>query len=270
MKKPLVVVRGAGDIATGVIWRLWRSGFPVIATECARPSAIRRKVAFSEAVYDGKAEVEGAVCCLVRTTSEAEEILAAGMVPLFVDENCVLLRKFNPDVLVDAILAKKNLGTNCQMAPVTIALGPGFTAGKDVDAVVETKRGHHLGRVYLSGEAIANTSVPGEIGGVAEQRVIHAPVSGVIHNRRQIGDVVFAGECLAVIEMEDGQMEEVIATIPGVLRGLIRDGYAVDRGLKIADIDPRLDQRENCFTISDKARAVAGGVLEAILYLTKK
>ena len=166
--------------------------------------------------------------------------------------------------MVDAILAKKNLGTNRDMAPITVALGPGFTAGVDVDAVVETKRGHHLGRVLWTGTAAANTGIPGIIGGYGKERVIHCPAKGILCNVRKITDTVKKGEVIALVETAEGTVP-VEATLDGILRGLIRDGYPVTVGFKIADIDPRSEEYNNCFTISDKARCIAGGVLEAIL-----
>lgn len=164
---------------------------------------------------------------------------------------------------MDAILAKKNLGTTKDMAPLTIGLGPGFCAGADVDAVIETKRGHNLGRIIRQGSAYPNTGIPGIIGGYGAERVIHAPAAGRMKNRSKIGDIVEAGQVLAVIEGEDGSTE-VSATIDGLLRGLIRDDYPVTKGFKIADIDPRKEELANCFTISDKARCIAGSVLEVI------
>jgi xanthine dehydrogenase accessory factor len=166
--------------------------------------------------------------------------------------------------VVDGILAKKNMGTNRNMAPITVALGPGFVAGEDVDAVIETKRGHHLGRVLWNGSAAPNTGIPGIIGGYGKERVIHCPAKGILRNVKKITDLVSKGEVIAVVETEEGVIP-VEATLDGILRGLIRDGYPVKPGFKIADIDPRLDERQNCFTISDKARCIAGGVLEAIM-----
>lgn len=260
--RKMVVVRGGGDLATGTILRLHACGFSVLALECARPTAIRRKVAFCEAVYDGVVQVEGVICRRVDTPQQAHEVCQAGEIPLLVDETGESLAQIRPVALVDAILAKKNLGTTRDMAPITIALGPGFTAGVDVDAVVETMRGHRLGRVLYSGTAQPNTGVPGNIGGYTRERVIHAPADGALELCTAIGDVVQAGQTLAMV----GQVP-VPATIDGVLRGLIREGFPVTRGLKIADIDPRLQERDNCTSVSDKARAIGGGVLEALLHL---
>lgn len=258
-----IVVRGGGDLATGTIHRLWSAGFRVLVLETARPAAIRRQVSLCEAVYEGKTTVEGLTAVLVSDVKEAEAVWAEGNVPMLVDPEGGCLAEVKPAVLVDAIIAKKNLGTNRAMAPCTIALGPGFTAGEDVDVVIETSRGHNLGRVITSGTAKPNTGRPGNIGGYTVERVIHSPAKGIMHNIHAIGDVVEAGEDIAWIET-DGEKVLVNATIPGIIRGLIREGYPVTKGFKIADIDPRREELRNCFTISDKARCIAGSVLEQV------
>jgi xanthine dehydrogenase accessory factor len=176
----------------------------------------------------------------------------------------LIIHLLKPLAVVDAILAKKNLGTSREMAPITVALGPGFTAQEDVDAVVETKRGHNLGRVLWEGCAAPNTGIPGIIGGYGRERVIHCPAEGILRNVKKITDTVTRGEVIAVVETREGTVP-VKATLDGILRGLIRDGYPVTPGFKMADIDPRAEELGNCFTISDKARCIAGGVLEAIL-----
>jgi selenium-dependent molybdenum hydroxylase system YqeB family protein len=264
--KSLIIVRGGGDIASGTIYKLYQSGFQVLITEIAHPSAIRRNVAFSEAVYEGTQTIEGCTCYRAKNVYEAEQFLNQGKLTLLVDETMDCLSYFHPMALVDGILAKKNLGTTKEMAPITIALGPGFTAGVDVDAVIETKRGHQLGRILYEGTAIANTGIPGNIAGFSKERVIHAGTEGILRNVKTITDVVSKGEILAYIETATDKVP-VPATMDGLLRGLIRDGYPVTKGFKIADIDPRLTEYDNCFTISDKARCIAGGVLEAILHL---
>lgn len=263
----VVLVRGAGDLATGTILRLHNCGFRVLAVECARPSAIRRRAAFCEAVFDGTATVEGVTARLIDRIEQADAVWNAGEIPLIVDETAVCAAACAPAVLVDAILAKRNLGTTRDMAPITIGLGPGFTAGGDVDAVVETMRGHRLGRVIYDGAALPNTGVPGPIAGFAAERVIHAPASGAMTFVRSpepvdIGSIVQKGQTIGFV----GGVP-VTATLDGVLRGLIREGYPVTEGLKIADIDPRAQEVQNCTTVSDKARAIAGGVLEAMLHL---
>lgn len=254
-----VLIRGAGEMATGVAWRLHRSGFRCLMTEVERPLAVRRGVAFSEAVYDGEKVVEGVRAVLIRSPSEVEGVWRRGEVAVLVDPEASCLREVRPDVLVDAIMAKRNLGTRKDQAPLVIGLGPGFRAGWDVHAVVETNRGHNLGRVIWNGEAEPDTGIPGAIGGYTVERVLRAPGQGVLRVEKGIGEEVREGEVVAWV----GDLP-VRARIPGVVRGMLRDGTEVTPGLKIGDIDPR-GIREYCFTISDKARAIAGGVLEAIL-----
>lgn len=268
--RPWVLVRGAGDLATGVIVRLYRCGFRVITTECADPSAIRRKAALCEAVWRGTSKVEGVRCRCVSDVAQAAAVSRTGEVPLLVDERAACIGVLRPAAVVDAILAKHNLGTDRSLAQITIGIGPGFTAGEDVDAVVETMRGHHLGRVIRQGAAIPDTGVPGAIAGYTVERVIHAPAAGRMRFVKDetgaavdIGAIVRAGQTIARI----GETP-VSATINGVLRGLIREGYPVSAGLKIADIDPRPEQAAYCNTISDKARAIGGGVVEALLELS--
>ena len=262
--KNLIIVRGGGDLATGTIYKLYKCGFPVLILETHQPSAIRRNVAFSEAVYEGKQTVEDVTCHRADSKEQAAELLQEGKLAVLVDPAGDAIGYFKPMAVVDAILAKRNLGTCKSMAPITVALGPGFTAGQDVDAVIETQRGHHLGRVIWNGVAAPNTGIPGIIGGYGKERVIYSPASGILRNVRRITDTVQKGEVIAQVETEK-DIVPVRATMDGLLRGLIRDGYPVKQGFKMADIDPRMEEYENCFTISDKARCIAGGVLEAIL-----
>ena len=262
--KNLVIVRGGGDLATGTIYKLKKSGFPVLILEMAKPSAIRRNVAFCEAVYQGSQTVEDLTCYLAESLDQAEQFIREGKLTVLVDPAGESIPMLNPLAVVDGILAKKNLGTNRNLAPITVALGPGFTAGEDVDAVIETKRGHNLGRVLWNGTAAPNTGIPGIIGGYGKERVIHCPAKGIVRNVKKITDTVSKGDVIAVVETENGTVP-VEATLDGILRGLIRDGYPVTAGFKMADIDPRTEEYDNCFTISDKARCIAGGVLEAIL-----
>lgn len=259
----MIIIRGAGDISTGTIYRLFCAGFPVLALETDRPSAIRRKVAFSEAVYDGTATVEDVTAVRINSVVEAEKILARGQIPLLVDPAGESIRQLKPEVLVDAILAKKNLGTSMKMAGMTIALGPGFEAGKDVHYVIETMRGHDLGRIISHGSATPNTGVPGIIGGYGAERVIHAPAAGMFRQRKEIADEVKAGETIGTVDTGTEEIP-VNTQIAGILRGIIRDEYPVTKGFKLADVDPRLEQKKNCFTISDKARCIAGSVLELV------
>lgn len=274
-KKDLIVVRGAGDLATGTIHRLKKAGFRLLVLEAEYPAAIRRQVALSEAVYAGSARVEDVEAVRMDVDlaekknrkellePEMERIWKKDGVPVLVDPAGLSIAALRPAVVVDAILAKKNLGTTKEMAPLVIALGPGFTAGEDVDVVIETKRGHNLGRVIRSGSAVPNTGIPGIIGGYGKERVMHAQAEGILRNAASIGDIVEARAVIAEIETENGTVP-VEASLSGLLRGLIRDGYPVTKGFKIADIDPRKEELQNCFTISDKARCIAGSVLEVI------
>ena len=263
-KSDLIIVRGAGDLATGTIHRLKKSGFHLLVLETDHPAAIRRQVALSEAVYSGSTCVENVEAVRIESVEQMRQVWEEGKVPVLVDPKGESIRLLKPKVVVDAILAKKNLGTTRDMAPLTIALGPGFTAGVDVDLVVETKRGHRLGRIIREGAAIPNTGVPGVIGGYGAERVIHAEKAGVFRNVCAIGDIVSAGETIAEIETPDGIRTPVTTRIAGILRGLLRDGYPVTPGFKVADVDPRREELENCFLISDKARCIAGSVLELI------
>lgn len=256
----LIVIRGGGDLASGVIHRLYRCGYRLLVLESEQPSAIRRMVAFCEAVYDGEAFVEGVLSRRAESLSDCARIWEQGEIPLLADPEGRVLKECRPRALVDAILAKKNLGTTRELAPLTVGLGPGFTAGEDVDYVVETMRGHELGRIIEDGSALPNTGVPGIVGGVSKERVIHSPACGVIHCEAAIADIVEKGQRIA--RVGDCPVE---ASITGVLRGIIRDGYEVSLGMKIADIDPRAEERQNCYTISDKARCIAGSVLEILL-----
>jgi len=256
----LILVKGAGDLATGVIHRLHRVGMKVAATELPQPLAIRRAVAFASAVYEGVWTVEGVVARCVSDERAMEHALAAGEVPVWVDPEARILKWLHPDAVVDAVMAKRNTGTTIADAPVVVALGPGFSAGLDCHAVIETNRGHNLGRVILHGQAQADTGIPGEMGGESARRALRAPTDGLFVGRRVIGDLVQAGEPVATVA---GQ--PVVAQIDGVLRGLLHDGLTVRAGCKVGDVDPRAVV-EHCFTISDKARAIGGSVLEAILY----
>jgi xanthine dehydrogenase accessory factor len=264
----LVAVKGAGDLATGVIHRLSRAGFAVMATELPQPTVLRRTVAFAEAVTLGQVTVEGIAACRADTVADLRIALASGCVPIVVDTGGMTLKEMQPSVLVEATLTKYNSGITINDAPIVIALGPGYVAGKDVHAVVETNRGHNLGRVYLRGSAEPNTGVPGTIGGYAAERLLRAPCAGRLHGVRQIGEQVHAGEVVAIVTSDEGDAP-IIAAISGILRGLVRDDLIVNTGMKVGDIDPRAI-REHCFTISDKSRAIGGGVLEAILYFLNR
>ena len=255
-----VLIKGSGDLASGIALRLHRAGFRILMTDIAVPTTVRRTVAFSPAVYQGRMQVEDVTGVLCDSVKVAETEIQKGNIAIMVDEKAECIHEFQPDVVVDAILAKKNLGTTMDMAETVIALGPGFTAGVDAHLVIETQRGHNLGRVLTEGTAAPNTGIPGVIAGYVKERVIHAPAAGILQNKSKIGDLVEKGQTIAMI----GDVP-VTATLTGVLRGLIRDGYPVTEGFKIADIDPRESEQKNCYTISDKARCIAGGVLEGIL-----
>lgn len=258
----MILIRGAGDIASGIAIRLYRSGFAVVMTDTALPTAIRRTVSFSGAITSGSQTVEDVTARLAGSVDETAGILGGGDIAVLVDEGCACLEALRPDAVVDAILAKRNLGTTMDMAPAVIGVGPGFTAGVDCHAVVETMRGHTLGRVYYEGSALPNTAVPGLIGGFAGERVLRAPADGVFRQLREIGELVESGETVGTV---DGK--PMRCTISGVLRGILADGTPVTRGMKSGDVDPR-GNVENCYTVSDKALAVGGGALEAVLRLT--
>jgi len=258
----LVLIRGAGDLASGIALRLHRSGFDVVMTEIERPTAVRRTVAFCEAVVDGKQTVEDVTAVRAENREEALLCLERGLIPVLVDPDCVCREHLRPDVLVDAILAKRNLGTRLTDAPIVIGVGPGFTAGEDCHAVVETMRGHTLGRAIYAGSALPNTAVPGLIGGFAGERVLRAPADGTFRAAAKIGDLVHAGDIAGYVAGEPMRCQ-----IDGVLRGLIADGVPVTKGLKSGDVDPRA-KVEYCYTTSDKALSIGGGVLEAILHFS--
>jgi xanthine dehydrogenase accessory factor len=255
-----IVVRGGGDLATGVIQKFFRAGFPVVILETSAPTAIRRSVALCEAVYDGLARVEDMNCRRVSSFDELDDCWKAGEIPLLIDPLGETIGQICPSAVIDAILAKRNLGTHRGMAPVTIALGPGFSAGEDVDVVIETMRGHDLGRLIFKGSAAPNTGIPGEIGGKSGQRVIHTPASGTVIHKKQIGDIVQGGEVIFTVGGTEAR-----APFTGLLRGLIRGGLEVPQGMKAADIDPRTDV--DWHTISDKARCLGGAALEACFFL---
>ena len=258
----LVYVRGAGDIATGVAARLVRAGVSVVMSDIATPTCIRRTIAFCEAIRLGECQVEGIRARLAHTAAEARTIAGTGDVAVVVDPQCRMLAELKPDAVVDAILAKRNLGTTCDMAPAVIAVGPGFTAPVDCHAVVETKRGHFLGRVIWDGSPAVNTGVPGIIGGYGKERVMHSPAAGTFYSPRAIGDIVHAGDIVAYVDDVP-----VTTAIDGCLRGLLANGIQVPEGFKCADVDPRGDASYINY-ISDKATAVGGGVLEALACLT--
>ena len=258
----LVLIRGAGDLASGIALRLVRSGIRVVMTDIAAPTAIRRTVAFSEAIRLGRCTVEDVEARFAKDPEEARSLLAEEVIPVLIDPDAICRGALRPDALVDAILAKRNLGTRITDAPVVIGVGPGFTAGEDCHAAVETMRGHTLGRVIYSGSPLPNTNIPGLIGGFAGERVLRAPADGIFREALQIGDRVKVGDVAGWV----GEAP-MICTLDGVLRGLLASGIPVHKGMKAGDVDPRNDP-SYCKTASDKALAIGGGVLEAILHFS--
>ena len=258
----LVIIRGAGDIATGIALRLFRSGFQVVMTEIPEPTSIRRTVCFSQAIPQKTTKVEDVTAVFAESLDKVEEILQSGAIPVLADPKGDCIPALQPDVVVDAILAKRNLGTHITDAPVVIGVGPGFCAGTDCHAVVETMRGHYLGRVILHGCPIPNTNIPGLIGGYAGERVLRAPEDGSFRQCLDIGAQVHAGDVAGTVNGVPMK-----CTIDGVLRGILADGTPVYQGMKSGDVDPRCEIG-HCYCASDKALAVGGGVLEAILQLT--
>lgn len=253
-----ILIKGAGDLATGIGWRLHRAGYEVWMTDIAVPTAVRRSVSFSRAVYESAAEVEGVHARLAQTEDDGHRIAESGEIPVFVDPEAKIIRSLKPDVVVDAIIAKKNIGTKMTDAPLVIGVGPGFTAGIDCHRVIETKRGHYLGRVIEAGSAIPNTGIPGNVGGYTVERIIRAGEDGIFVPKVSIGDQVEAGQVVAI-----SGNTPVRAQITGIVRGLLQEGVRVTKGMKAGDIDARCE-KAHCFTISDKARAIGGGVLEAV------
>ena len=255
------IIRGAGDLASGIALRLWHSGFDIVMTETEHPTSIRRTVSFSEAVIKGRTDVEDVSAQKADNITHAKELMKRDILPVLVDPACDCLCELKPDILIDAILAKRNIGTAITDAPIVIGVGPGFESGVDCHAVVETMRGHSLGRAIYKGSALPNTNIPGRIGGFEGERVLRAPAEGVFRGTRQIGDTVAAGDVVGFVGDKP-----MMCTIGGVLRGLLADGTQTHEGMKAGDVDPR-GVKEYCYTVSDKALAVAGGVLEAILHL---
>lgn len=286
----LILLKGGGDLGTGVAWRLHKAGFPIVITELAQPLVVRRTVAFASAVYDGEIAVEGVTAWRADSIHDAKNLIDDEMIPVLVDPECNARAELQPTILIDAVMAKKNTGTKKNDAPFVIALGPGFTPNVDCHCVIETQRGHNLGRVWWNRAAEANTGVPGEIGGKSAERVLRAPCDGSVLGVKKIGDKVTEGEVIAVVEgsmgnegNERGGSNErgggdkgnegnggnrVIVPFDGILRGIAHDGLFVRAGLKIGDVDPRA-KREHCFTISDKALAIGGGGVEAVLEWVK-
>ncbi len=259
----LILIKGAGDIATGVAHKLHNCGFNIIMTEIERPTAVRHTASFSTAVTEDNFCIDDVFARLASDINSAKDIISNGDIAVLVDPNATAIDKLHPDVVVDAIIAKRNISTNIDDASTVIALGPGFTAGVDCHCVIETMRGHDLGKLIFSGSASENTGVPGSIAGFSGERLLRAPTDGVFSPVKKIGDTVQQGDVVAYVNEEP-----IIAEITGVLRGILPNGISVHSGMKSGDIDPRCEIG-HCFSISDKARAIGGGVLEAILSLNK-
>ena len=263
--KTIVAIRGGGDIATGVAQKFYRSGFKVVILETSQPLTIRRTVALSSAVYTEEFQVEDMIACRANSHKECEEIWEQGKIPVLIDPEGESIKCLKPTILIDGIIAKRNLGTYKNMAPITIALGPGFEAGVDVDVVVETMRGHNLGKLHFKGRAMENTGIPSEVNGKSVERVIYATHSGKVNHIKKIGDWVEEGEGIFYI----GEFL-VPSPVNGTLRGLIHEGLLVKEGLKCGDIDPRLQHTVDCYSISDKARAIGGAALEAAMMMLRR
>ena len=259
-----VLIRGAGDLASGIALRLFHAKMEVIMTDLPRPTAIRRTVCFSQAILFGTMTVEDVTAVFAKTSEAAVSILKEKKIPVLADSEAACIAALRPDVVVDAILAKRNLGTKITDAPCVIGVGPGFTAGVDCHACVETMRGHTLGRVITEGSPIPNTNIPGLIGGFAGERVLRAPADGIFRQRLEIGDIVEQNEIAGYVGTEPMRCQ-----ISGVLRGLLADGTPVHRGMKAGDVDPR-GEISYCKLVSDKALAIGGGVLEAILRFSEE
>ena len=260
----MILIKGAGDLASGVAVRLAHCGFPIVMTDLPHPTSIRRTVCFSEAILRGFFTVEDVTAEYAETFDDIPAIFEKGHIAIVADPDAHCIKALHPEVVVDAILAKRNLGTKLTDAPVVIALGPGFTASVDCHAVIETMRGHDLGRVILDGPAAPNTGIPGNIAGFTTERVLRAPKDGIFNEIHHIGDSVEKDEPVAEV---DGK--PLPAPLHGVIRGLLPTGTSVFKGMKSGDIDPR-GVLNHCYTVSDKARAIGGGVLEAILMLQRR
>jgi len=259
-----VLVRGAGDLATGVIHTLYQAGFKVVATEVENPLVVRRTVSLAEAIYQEEFTVQEVTASKVDDFVKLDRVLADAKVPIIVDPEAKVINYWQPQIVIDAIMAKRNLGTRKNDAEIVIALGPGFTAKEDVDAVIETNRGHNLGRIIKKGQAQPNTGVPGQIAGYGKERVLKSSISGIFTSDKKIGEEISVGEIFAYVGDR-----EIKAKISGVIRGLLKSGIKVKAGTKLGDIDPR-DVKENCYTISDKARTIGGAVLTAIFILDRE
>lgn len=258
-QKARVLIRGGGDLASGVALRLHHAHYKVVVTEVPQPLCVRRAVSFAEAIYQGTWKIEGVVAEYLTNKDDIRDSVEKGNIPVMIDPQADIRHEFQPMAIIDGRMLKRPSELDWTAAPFVVGLGPGFVVGVDCHAVVETKRGHTLGRVYWEGSALPDTGIPDAVAGYDVQRVIRAPMSGELREGLPIGSLVKAGDQVAIV----GDMP-VVANFDGALRGMLKDGIHVERGLKIGDLDPR-SEREYCFTVSDKALAVAGGVLEAVI-----
>ena len=264
MNKNLVIVRGGGDVATGTIQKLKRVGFDVLVLEIERPTCIRGNVAVAQAIFEGEIQIEDIEAIYCKDRSQIEKAFAEDKIAVTIDPKGRFIEEMEPICVIDGILAKKNLGTKKDMAPITIGLGPGFIAGEDVDLVIETNRGHDLGRLIFEGPAAPNTGNPGNINGFTTERILRSTGDGRLHILKDLGSVVKKGEAVATVSGE-----EIYAGLDGMIRGMINEGSQVTKGMKVGDVDPRVIPR-NVGTISDKARLIGGGSLEGLLIMKRR
>ena len=271
----LIIIKGAGDLASGIALRFHHAGFEIAMTEIAAPLSVRRAVCFSQAVYEGRKQVEDITAVLVSNEAGMKGAFRKKQIAVFVDPKAAIVKRHKPAALIDAVMAKINTGTAITDAPIVIGVGPGFTAGIDCHAVIETQRGHTLGRVITEGCALPNTGIPGDIGGYTLERLLRSPADGVFEAVAAIGDRVKKGDTVALVrslpkpdpgEEVSGREETfpIKTEIDGILRGILPTGIGVKRGMKAGDVDPRCEEA-HCFTVSDKALSIGGGVLEAFL-----
>jgi len=260
----LILIRGAGDLASGIALRLHHAGMRIVMTELPKPTVIRRTVSFSQAVLNGKMVLEDITASLAYDSEEVMQILNRNEIAVIVDPEGKTIEQLHPDAVVDAIIAKRNTGTKITDAPIVVGVGPGFTAGVDCHAAIESMRGHTLGRVIYEGSPLPNTNIPGFIGGFAGERILRAPADGIFHQMHEIGDMVQQGDVAGTVNGEP-----MICQITGMLRGILAEGTPVTKGLKSGDVDPR-GKQEYCYLCSDKAIAIGGGVLEAVLHFSNQ
>lgn len=268
LNRPIVLIRGAGELATGAGWVLAKAGYRVVMTEVEQPLMVRWPVCFGTAIILESWQVEGINAVKITNPKDCKQAWFDGEIPVMIDPNLKYLDQFHPTVLIDAIMAKKNIGTEKGMASFTIGLGPGFSAGDDVDVVIETNRGHNLGRLIYDGPAEPNTGVPGEIGGYTSERVAYSPHQGVFKAERLIGESVSSGDVLGEV-IGEGFTSKILSPLTGIVRGLLRDGTYVDGKVKSGDIDPRAKE-EYCWSMSEKARSIGSAALLAVLEWERK